>query len=50
MAPKDPNAMISWTSVTAAGPSLCALVLTVEAGEFVVMLYYGIHYNTDKSV
>ena len=49
MAPKDPNALISWTSVTAAGPSLCALVLTIEAGEF-VMLDYGIHYNTDKSV
>ena len=44
MAPKDPNAMISWISVTAAGPSLCALVLTIEAGEF-VMLDYGIRIS-----
>ena len=47
---KDPNATISWTSVSAIDAPLCALVPTIvalrriEAGEF-VMLDYGINYN-----
>ena len=47
---KDPNAMISWTLVTAVDAPRCALVPTIvalrriEAGEF-VMLDYGINYN-----
>ena len=47
---KDPNATISWTSVTAVDAPRCALVPTIvalrriEAGEF-VMLDYGINYN-----
>ena len=50
---KDPNATISWTSVTAVDDTRCALVPTIvalrriEAGEF-VMLDYGIHYDMDN--
>ena len=50
---KDPNATISWTSVTAVDAPRCALVPTIvalrriEAGEF-VMLDYGIHYDMDN--
>ena len=46
----DPNATISWTSVSAIDAPLCALVPTIvalrriEAGEF-VMLNYGMNYN-----
>ena len=49
---KDPNAMISWTSVTAVDAPRCALVPTIvalrriEAGEF-VMLDYGTQYMLD---
>ena len=51
---KDPNAMISWTLVTAVDAPRCALVPTIvalrriEAGEF-VMLDYGIHYDMDNN-
>ena len=49
---KDPNATISWTSVTAVDAPWCALVPTIvalrriEAGEF-VMLDYGTQYMLD---
>ena len=51
---KDPNATISWTSVTAVDAPRCALVPTIvalrriEAGEF-VMLDYGIRYDMDNN-
>ena len=47
---KDPNAMISWPSVSAIDAPLCALVPTtvalrnIKPGEFVMLDYY-ICYN-----